>query len=187
MKTGIKALLLSTALLNPLSIQADDDFGPMMGDGYGYGMMGGGYGYGIRGQYGPGMMQGYGYGPRGGYGPGMMHGYGYGYGPGMMGAYGMGPINLSKEQIEKMQTIRSAAMDEMSTMMNKLWKARNKLSKAMQSGDDKAINSAYDEMASSKKQAFMYRLKMREKMQSVLTKEQKEAFRNGYPGMMMDY
>lgn len=186
MKTGIKTLLLATVLITPMALHADDDYGAMMHDGYGYGMMDG-YGYGMRGGYGPGTM--HGYGSRGGYGPGMMHGYGMrgGYGSGMMGGYGMNPMNLSAEQIEKMQTIRAENMDEMSGMMNKQWKARNKLSKAIRSNNEKAISKAYDELAAAKKQAFMYRLKMRDKMQSVLTKEQKEAFRSGYPRMMMDY
>ncbi|QCU89233.1 Spy/CpxP family protein refolding chaperone [Thiomicrorhabdus sediminis] len=119
------------------------------------------------------------------YGPMMHDGYGYGMMDGY--GYGMGPMNLSAEQIEKMQSIRAETMDEMSSMMNKLWKARNKLSKAMRSDNDKAISKAYDELAAAKKQAFMYRLKRRDKMQSVLTKEQKEAFRSCYPRMMMDY
>ncbi|BBN59872.1 Spy/CpxP family protein refolding chaperone [Hydrogenovibrio marinus] len=189
MKTSLKALLLSATLIIPFSqAQADDDYTPMMGNGYGM-MGGGGYGpgYHMQNGYGPGMMGGYGSpGMMGGYGGmGMMGGYG---GMGMMGGYGgMGVINLSDKQINQMQKIRSEQMAQMTPMMNEMWKARNDMFKAMRSHDQKAISKAYDEMAAVRKQAFMLHSKMREKMQSILTKEQKEKLRNAYRGMMMGY
>jgi Spy/CpxP family protein refolding chaperone len=147
--------------------------------GYGPGMMGG-YGPGMMGGYGPGMMGGYGPGMMGGYGPGMMGGYG----PGMIGGYGMGVINLSDEQIHKMQKIRSDQMAKMTSVMDEMWRARNDLYKAAQANDKKAMGKAYDELASVRKQAFMLRAEMREKMDSILTKEQKENLRNAHRGMI---
>ncbi|WP_373019612.1 Spy/CpxP family protein refolding chaperone, partial [Thiomicrorhabdus sp.] len=146
--------------------------------GYGPGMMGG-YGMGMMGGYGPGMMGGYGPGMMGGYGMGMMGGYG----PGMMGGYGMG-INLSDDQINKMQKIQSEFMKDMFSTMNTMWKARNEMWKAMRSQDKKAAGKAIDDMSSAMKEMFMQRMDIQEKMQNLLTKEQKERFNNAYRGMM---
>lgn len=181
MKTIIKAFLLTFTLFLPFTMaHADDDNAPMS-SGYGMSMMGGGYGPGM--MNGQGMGYGNGYHMRNGYRPGMMGGYGMG----MMGGYGMGIINLSNDQIKKMQKIRTKAMNEMTPMMNKMWKTRNEMFKAMRSRDNKAISKAYDDMAAAKKAMFLERMKVQEKIQNVLTKEQKEKLRNAYRGMMMGY
>lgn len=173
MKTTLKALLVSAVFVIPFTtVQSDDDYPPMMGAG-GMGMMGGGYGNGYHMQngYGPGMMRGYG-------GMGMMNGYGD------MGMGMMGVIDLSDEQIDEMQKIRSEQMSKMAPIMNEMWKARNNLYKASRSNSQKALIKAYDEMAAARKKAFLLRSEMREKMQSILTKEQKDKLRNTYKGMM---
>ncbi|WP_319557978.1 Spy/CpxP family protein refolding chaperone [Thiomicrorhabdus sp.] len=163
-------------------------YGPGMGSGYGPGPgMMGGYGPGMGGGYGSGqgMRQGYGYGP----GPGMMRGTGpgaqAGFGRGMMGAYGSLNLNLSQSQIEKMQKIRSDASGKMTPIMKDMWKARNEVWQATQSGDEKAIAKAYDDMTAVRKQAFMERAKVHQEMQNVLTKEQKQQLRNAYEDMMI--
>ncbi|WP_172967661.1 periplasmic heavy metal sensor [Hydrogenovibrio sp. JE_KL2] len=174
MKTTLKTLLLSLALMTSFSLahaDDDEDFAGMM-PGQGYGMMGG-YGSGMGGMRGQGM----------GYG-GMMPGYGMGMG---MRGQGMGIIQLSDEQMKKMQQVRANAMKDMQPIMRKMWKARAALWKAMRTDkrDHKAIGKAYDAMASVKKEAFMQRLKMQEEMRKVLTKEQREELKDAYESMMM--
>ncbi|MBN2605924.1 MAG: periplasmic heavy metal sensor [Thiotrichales bacterium] len=178
MKTTLKTLLLSLALMTSFSLayaDDDEDFSGMM-PGQGYGMMGG-YGSGMGGM-GMGMRgQGMGYG-------GMMPGYGMGMG---MRGQGMGMIQLSDEQMKKMQQVRANAMKDMQPIMRKMWKARAALWKAMRTDkrDHKAIGKAYDAMASVKKEAFMQRLKMQDEMRKVLTKEQREELKDAYESMMM--
>ncbi|WP_024850633.1 Spy/CpxP family protein refolding chaperone [Hydrogenovibrio kuenenii] len=190
MKTIIKALLLTFTLSSPFTIaQADDHNYPPMGYG-GMSMMGGGYSPGM--MNGQGMGYGNGYHMRNGYAPGMMGGYGmsmmggFGMGYGMRGQ-GMGMINLSDEQMKQMQKIRSDAMKDMQPIMRKMWKARTALWKAMRTDkrDYKMIGKAYDNLSARKKEAFVQRLKMQEKMRKVLTKEQKEELKDAYENMMM--
>ena len=158
----------------------------------GHGMMGGGYGYG------PGMMgEGYGYGPgmMGGYGmgPGTMGGYGHGGWMGhgmMMGEYGMGPLsqlNLSKEQQEKIGKIQNDARkknwDTMGKMMDEQYKLRELY--YADKRDSKAITNQYNKISDLQRQMMESSLDTQNKIEALLTKEQKEKIRGYGPCWMM--
>jgi Spy/CpxP family protein refolding chaperone len=178
---------------------ADTERGPGSGYGYGPGMMGG-YGPGMMGGYGPGMMGGYGpgtmggYGPgygmgpgmMGGYGPSMMggHGHGYGMGPGMMGGYGHGQgmlhqLNLSPEQWSKVnaihQDVAKKNWDLAGKMHEEAYKLRNLA--AAEKRDRNAITDQYKKVQEVRLQGFQARLDAQDKIDGVLTKEQKQQFR----------
>ncbi|MHB1214759.1 MAG: Spy/CpxP family protein refolding chaperone [Thiobacillus sp.] len=170
-------------------------YGPgMMGGGYGPGMMGGGYGPGMMGGgYGPGMMGG-GYGPGmmgGGYGPGMMGG---GYGPGMMGGWaaGAGPmamLDLSDAQRAQLEKIQTEMIQRNRTLMRQMWEEQNRLSDLnnAEKRDPAAIGKAYSKLADIQRQALEARIAMENRMEGVLTKEQKAQLHRGYGWRMMGY
>ena len=164
-------------------------YGPgMMGGGYGPGMMGGGYGPGMMGGgYGPSMMGG-GYGPGmmgGGYGPGMMGG---GYGPGMMGAYGQGPagLNLTPDQISKIEKIREDLFKANEPLAQQMFQERNKMQEAYMGGnsDPEKIKKAFANMSDLQKKMFDAHINAQKKMDDVLTKEQRQQQRAWGGGMM---
>ncbi len=153
--------------------------------GYGPGMMGGGYGPGY------GMHQGGGYGP--GYGMGMMGG-GYGMGPGMMGGWGvgMGPIymlDLSDAQTAQLEKIQTEMQKKHRTLMRQMWDEQEKLGDmyGADKRDPEAMGKAYSRMSDFQRQMIEIHADAENKMEAVLTKEQKEQLRRNYGRGMMGY
>jgi Spy/CpxP family protein refolding chaperone len=160
----------------------------MMGQGYGPGMMGPG----MMGQgYGPGMM-----------GPGMMGQgcpagmAGYGMmgpdmgrgtmggmmGPGMMyGISSYGALNLSAEQSGKIADIREGLWRKRWDLMGKMHEERYYMRRLMSGAvaDEASARKAYQAVAEARKQMFDAMLEARKQIDSVLTKEQREALRGG--------
>jgi len=176
------------------------------GSGMGPGMMGPGYGMGpgMMGAYGPdygmgpGMMGGYGpgygmgpgmmggYGPGHHMGPGMMGGYGpgYGMGPGMMGGYGPGygvleQLNLTREQWDRINTIYEEVGKKQWELTGKMRDEAFKLHGLMSSEkrDRSAINNQYKKLQEVRQQRFEAQLDAQEKVDGVLTGEQRERLR----------
>lgn len=149
----------------------------------GYGMMG------------PGMMGGYGPGPGGGYGPG------YGMGPGMMGPGMMGgmmgpgmigggmgygllyQLNLSPEQWGKINAIHEDLAKKNWEIAGKLREEAFKLRGLMaaEKRDRSAITNQYRKLQELRLQGFQARLDAQERIEGVLTKEQKEQLRRFAP------
>jgi Spy/CpxP family protein refolding chaperone len=169
-KTLFAAVLFgATALGASLPLHAQQGgYGP--GYGMGPGMMGGyGPGYGM----GPGMM-----------GPGMMGGM---MGPGMMGG-GMGygmlyQLNLTPDQWNKVNAIHEDLAKKNWEVAGKLRDEAFKLRKltGSEKRDRSAITSQYKKIQDLQLQAFQARLDAREKIESVLTKEQRDQLRRFAP------
>ena len=195
-KTLVAAALAGATVLDPIALAQ-----PPQGWGMGPGMMGGG-------MMGPGMMGGYGAGPGGGYGPGygmgpgmmgggmmggmmapgMMGGYGpgYGMGPGMMGGMGYGmlyQLNLSPDQWNKVNAIHEELAKKQWDLMGKLreeaYKLRNLM--ATEKRDRTTITNQYKKLQEMRLQSFQARLDAQEKVDGVLTTEQKEQLRRFAP------
>lgn len=167
-------------------------YGPGYGPGYGMGpgmmgpgMMGGyGPGYGM----GPGMMgPGYGYGHH--MGPGGGYGRGYGMGPGMMGGYGpggygmFGQLNLTSEQWSKINAIHDEFGKKQWELGGRMRDEAFKLRRLMtaEERDRNAINEQYKKLQDLRQQRFEARLDAREKIDGVLTDEQKQQLRRFSP------
>jgi Spy/CpxP family protein refolding chaperone len=139
---------------------------------------------------GPGMMGGYGMGPgmMGGYGmgPGMMGGPGMG--PGMMGGYGMGPagLGLTPDQISKVGKIRSDLSKAIEPLARQMFQERIKMQEASFGGnaDPEKLKQAYSKMSELHKQMFEAHIDAQKRMDSVLTKEQRQQQRARGFGMM---
>lgn len=151
--------------------------------GYG-GMMGGGYGPGMSG---PGMMGG-GY----GMGQGMMGG-GAGMGPGMMGFTGGGPgmtdgpfasLDLTNEQRDKLAKIRSDQRKRQWDTMGKMMDEQERLNElyATDTPDPKQVGAVYGNIGKLQQQMAESRAEAWNRMQSVLTPEQKEQFKQSRRG-----
>lgn len=125
--------------------------------------------------YGPGMMGGYGgYGPGYGMGPGMMGGgYGYGYGP-----------DLSAEQRARIAEIQQNAFRKQWELMDKMHEEGGPMYQAFGSGafDEKAARKAFEQMAAAQKEMFELSLQTREKIDALLTPEQREQMSRGWRG-----
>lgn len=174
------------------------------GQGYGPGMMGGGYGPGYNmnqgGGYGPGMMGG-GYGPGygmnqgGGYGPGMMGGgMGGGYGMGMGGGWGvgMGPmymLDLTDAQTAQMEKIQTEMQKKHRTLMRQMWEEQEKLGDMYGSDqrDPEMMGKTYSKMSDYQRQMLEIHTEAENKMNALLTKEQKEQLRRNFGRGMMGY
>jgi len=147
--------------------------------------------------YGPGMMGGYG--PGYGMGPGMMGGYGPGYG-GMMGGYGMGhgmmgwenyrDLNLSDDQKSKISQIRKEMRDRQWPLMGEMMDAQDKLQDLYDADkqDAAAIDKQYKVVEDLRRQMVDNAVDAHNRINSILTKEQREKFREsdrgGYGPMM---
>lgn len=146
----------------------------------------GGYGYGMGpGMMGHGMMGGWGMGP-GMMGPGMMgHGMmGHGMmGQGMMGGYGPGPgmLNLTEQQQSKMTQIQEEVHKKHWDLMGKMNTEQMKLQQLYQSGkrDSAAIEAQHKKVYQLQREMDESWMDARDRMDAVLTKEQKERLR-GY-------
>lgn len=168
---------------------AQGGYGP--GYGMGPGMMGGyGPGYGM----GPGMMMGGMMGPGYGMGPGMMGGYGMG--PGMMGGYGIGhgmmggglaSLDLSDAQRSQVNQIMDDVRRKNWELLGKTQDEMAKLRDAYASGkpDRTAILGAYRRISDLRLQRIENGLDAREKLEGVLTKEQRDQLRRWGPWGMM--
>lgn len=180
----VMTILLS---LSPLGAHADDPAGgqagcPMMGSGMmGHGMMGQGYG-----MMGPGMMG------QGMMGPGMMGqgmmGYGM-MGPGMMRGYGpMWLPDLKEDQQKKISTIYEELHKKRWDLMAKMQGEYATLQGlyAADKRDPAAIGNQYKKISDLRRQMVEQSVEAHNRMEAVLTKEQKERLRSYGPGWMMD-
>jgi Spy/CpxP family protein refolding chaperone len=123
---------------------------------------------------GPGMMGGY------GMGPGMMGGYGMG--PGMMGGYGMGPwglSDLSAGQRTQITKIRDETRKKNWELMGQMIEEQNRLSEFYDAPkrDSAAISNAHKKITELQRQMYESSADARKRMESVLTKEQREKTR----------
>lgn len=165
MKTSLqKTSLLFAALLAlgtslvPSSASADPEY-PMMG-GYGPGMMDDGYG--------PGMMGGYHRGMRDGNGYGMMRGG---------GCYGIEKtLNLTPDQQNKISKIREDKRKYHWDIMGKMREENYKLRDLYNADkpDTKAISTQYKKIQALQYQMMESGLTSHNKMQDLLSKEQKD-------------
>ncbi|MDH3286627.1 MAG: Spy/CpxP family protein refolding chaperone [Betaproteobacteria bacterium] len=199
-KTLIAAALIGATTIGATA-RADPQhggYGP--GSGMGPGMMGGyGPSYGMgSGMMGPEMMGGY------GMGPGMMGAYGpgYGMGPGMMGlgmmgGHGMGPgmmgsgtgygmlhhLNLTLEQWKSVNAIHEDLAKKQWDLTGKMREEAVKLRNLMtaEQRDRGAITNQYQKLQEVRSQRFQARLDAQEKIDGVLTKEQKAQLRRFRP------
>jgi Spy/CpxP family protein refolding chaperone len=188
--------LVAAALALATSAQAQGyGMGPGMMHGYGpgSGMMGPGYGMMGPGGYGmgPGMMGGYGDYETGpgmmGPGYGMMGPGGYGMGPGMMGGYGLGQISgldLSDQQRDQITKLRDQLRRQHWGIMGKIMDERSKLSDlyAEDKPDAGKIGAVYGDIAKLQKEMVQTRVDSWNKIQDVLTPQQREqlkAWRQG--------
>lgn len=154
--------------------------GPGMMQGWGAGTAGPGmmYGWGAgRGMMGPGMMYGWGAG-RGMMGPGWMHGY---YGPGSM-------LNLDESQQKKMAQIQEDLHKKHWGLMNKMGeeyaKLRDLYNKEMR--DPEAIGKQLQRIYDLQRQMTVSSLEAQNRMEALLTPEQKKQLRSfNWPGGMM--
>jgi len=161
MNTSLRktSLLIAASLalgvsLVPATARADTEY-PMMG-GYGYGMMGGGYG--SRG----GMMG-------DGYGPGMMMGGG--------GCYGIErTLNLTPDQQKTISKIREDKRKSHWEIMGKMHEEQYKLRDLYNADktDAKAISAQYKKIQGMQQQMMESGLETHNKIQDLLTNEQKE-------------
>jgi len=147
------------------------------GYGMGPGMMGGAGGYGM----GPGMMGG-----AGGYGmgPGMMGG---GTGPGMTGYGPMAALALSDDQrakIGKIQQDLQSKFAELGGKMNEQWTKMRGLYSA-ENPDSTAILEAHKSIQELRREGLKDQLDARQKIEGVLTKEQRQQMRRWGPWWMM--
>ncbi len=119
------------------------------------------------------------------YGPGMMGG---GYGPGMMGGYGQGPagLNLTPDQISKIEKIREDLFKANEPLAQQMFQERNRMQEAYMSGnsDPDKIKKAYANMSDLQKKMFDAHINAQKKMDDVLTKEQRQKQRAWGGGMM---
>lgn len=190
--TVLTRLLVSTFAISmfgvlPATASADPDpeYGPgmmMQGTGaYGPGMMGG-YGGGMMGAYGPGMMRGYGHGMMGSHGPGMMGGYGHGM---MMGIWS---LNLSKEQRAKVNRISDDMRRKHWELMGRMQEQSSSLRNLYEADkwDAKEIGKAYQGIYDLKRQMIESSVETHNRINAILTKEQREELRKSRPwgGMM---
>lgn len=185
-RTIAAALIGATALGTTALVNAQQGgYGP--GYGMGPGMMGG---YGPGGGMGPGMMGGYGSGAGGGYAPG------YGMGPGMMGpgmmgggmmggmGYGMlSQLNLTPEQWGKVNAVHEELAKKNWELGGRMQEEGFKLRNLMiaEKRDRTAIVAQYRKLLEIRTQRFQTRLEAQEKVDNILSKEQKGQLRRFAP------
>lgn len=139
--------------------------------------------------YGPGMMGGYGSG-RGGYGSGMMGGYGSGMMGGGFGGGMMGPfhgLDLSDQQRSKINQIQDETRRKNWDVMGKLLDEQARL-RDLFTGDKRdpaAIGKQSMKIAELRRQLLEASVDAHNRMEALLTKEQKERLRGFGRGWMM--
>lgn len=204
-KQKLVGALAAMALLGTVASASAQQEQPYYGYGMGPGMMGGwcpmcGMGPGMMGMgpgmMGPGMM---GMGPRGMWGdwddwddrymgrgmmgPGMM-GPGM-MGPGMMGGYGYGPaLDLTEQQQAEIAQIQEDFRKKQSDLAAKMAAEQAKLNEIYYSGkrDPAAIDNQYKKIYDLRRQMIQIQVDAQNRMDAVLTPEQKERLRGYYGG-----
>lgn len=170
--------LLTLALAAPA--RADEPRSP------GPGMMGGD---------GPGMTEGYGpgYGPHHGWGGGM-RGWGGGsggmmggYGPGMMGLGPLHALNLSNEQLAKVNQIRDEVRRKNWEVMGKLMDEQTRMRDLMgaEKRDPSAIGKQSMKVADLRRQMLENMVDAHNRVEALLSKEQRDQLRSYRRGRMM--
>jgi len=181
-KFALVATVLAAATIGATAIA--------QGPGYGPGMMGGG-GPG----YGPGMMGGGGpgYGP--GYGSGMMGGGGPGFGPGFGPGRGYGPganmlesLNLSDEQRDKIQVMQEENRQKNWATMGQLRTEMFALRRMYYADkvDPNAVAEQQKKVDELRRQMLKSRLESRNRVEALLTPEQRKQFRQYRPWWMQE-
>jgi len=181
-KFALVATVLAAATIGATAIA--------QGPGYGPGMMGGG-GPG----YGPGMMGGGGpgYGP--GYGSGMMGGGGPGFGPGFGPGRGYGPganmlesLNLSDEQRDRIQVMQEENRQKNWTAMGQLRTDMFALRRMYYADkvDANAVAEQQKKVDELQRQMLKSRLESRNRVEALLTPEQRKQFRQYRPWWMQE-
>ena len=127
---------------------------------------------------------------RGGYGPGMMgggYGPGYGMGPGMMG--GWSGLSLTDAQTAQMEKIHNSLQEKHRKLMSEMWSEQAKMAKLYdaEKRDPAAIGKAHDRLSKLQREALEARIDAENKIDDVLTKEQKAQIRRGRGWGMMGY
>lgn len=199
MKKRITALV-ALALLGTISSSAyaqEEQAGAYPGYGMGPGMMRG-WGAGPRsmwgdeddwhmgrGMMGPGSM--YGHGRM--MGPGMMYGHGTMMGPGMMYGYGQGSmLNLDESQQKKMTQIQDELRKKHWDLMGKMNDEYAKLRDLYLADkrDPEAIGKQLQRVYDLRRQMMVDSVEAQNRMEALLTDEQKKQMRNSYGsgGMM---
>lgn len=152
--------------------------------------------------FGPGMMGNYGAGTGpSGYGPGMMGSYGYhgspgmmggSYGPGMMGGgmMGWGPLyalNLNEQQLTKINQIRDESRRKNWDVMGKVLDERSRLRDMLASDkrDPAAIGKQFTKVAELRRQLLEASVDTHNRIEALLTKEQRDQLRSFRRGWMM--
>ena len=135
---------------------------------------------------GPGMMGGYGPGMTGGYGPG------YGMGTGMMGWRNYRGLDLSADQKSKITPIQKEMRSKQWALMGEIMDAQDKLQELYDADkqDSAAINKQYKVIEDLRRQMVDNSVEAHNRINSILTKEQREKFREqgrGYGPMMRGY
>ena len=175
--TNFRNTLIAAALIGATALGAAIAAEPQQGS------YGPGYGMGP-GMMGPGMMGGSGYGP--GMGPGMMGGGGYGMGPGMMGGMGYGmlhQLNLTAEQWNKVNEIQQDQAKKNWDLAGKMQEEAIKLRNLMsaEKRDSSALANQYKKLQEIQLQSFQATIDTQDKIEGVLTKEQKAQFHCSAP------
>jgi Spy/CpxP family protein refolding chaperone len=186
-KTVLAAALVGATALGTTALVSAQPGGYGPGYGMGPGMMGpgmmGGYGPGCG--MGPGMTGGYGPG-QGGYGPGYGMGPGM-VGPGMMGG-GMGygmlyQLNLTPDQWNKVNAIHEDLAKKQWDLTGKTREEALKLRNLMtaEKRDSHAVTNQYKKLQEPQLQSFQARVDALERIDGVLTKEQRGQLRRFAP------
>lgn len=196
-KQKLAVTLAALTLLGTAAISASAQQG-QTGPYYGYGWCPGcGMGPGMMGM-GPGMMGPGMMGGRGmmGMGPGMMGDWddwddrymGRGMmGPGMMGGYGYGPaLDLTEQQQAKIAQVQEDFRKKQWDLAAKMDAEQAKLNEIYYSGkrDPAVIDNQYKKIYDLRRQMIQAQVDAQNRMDAVLTKEQRERFRGYGPGMM---
>lgn len=192
-RTNFRKTLIAAALMGATAVGVAAPAGAQQG---GYGP---GYGTGP-GMMDPGMMG-------GGYGAGAGEAYGSGYGMGMMGpgttggmmsgammSGGMGygalfqDLGLTEEQARQARAIRDETRNKQWDLMGQMMQERTRMQDAVgERGVDRAAaEKAFKQMNALREQMFAARLDAQQKLEGVLTPEQRAKLRSrGHGGGMM--
>ena len=125
-----------------------------------------------------------GYGPGGGYGPGMMGGGGYG--PGMMGYGPLSALDLKDDQRDKIFAIQEEARSKNFGTMTQIRAEQYKLAKMYnaEKADPKAIGEEQKKVDELRRQIIQSHVETRNRVEAVLTAEQKKQLRQYGPWWM---
>lgn len=173
------ALLAAPAHAQPARPDNTPGYGPGMMGGYGPGMMGGGYGGGPGQGYGPGMMGG------GGMMGGMMGPYGR---EGMMGLGPLQALDLDEQQISKVNQIRDELRRRSWNALGKLQDEQAQMRDLLlaEKRDPAAIGKQSMKIADLRRQLLEAQIDAHNRIEALLSKEQKAQLRSYRRGWMMN-